>query len=118
MNHSFWAHVRQNRSGAAAQPETVDTILPMVLGGESIAPSIVDTGSSTISRVHETRVEIDADVSMRIWTISVADDRITDVVIISPTMPSTPVSNPQDHSWAGKEPPCECRAAAQPEVQL
>jgi L-lysine 2,3-aminomutase len=69
--------------GATAQPETTDTILPTVLNGEKIAPSIVDTGSSTISRVHETRVEIIAECSTGDLDYIRDDERITDVVIVS-----------------------------------
>jgi lysine 2,3-aminomutase len=71
--------------GPVAQPELVDTILPTVQGGEKIGPSIVDTGSSTISRVHETRVEIAAGCVDADLDYIRADDRITDVVILSPT---------------------------------
>jgi L-lysine 2,3-aminomutase len=69
--------------GATAQPESTDTILPTVLNGEKIAPSIVDTGSSTISRVHETRVEIIAECSTGDLDYIRDDERITDVVIVS-----------------------------------
>jgi lysine 2,3-aminomutase len=70
--------------GAAVQMETVDKIMPKILGGESIAPSIVATGSSTISRVHETRVEIDVACADADLEYIRSDDRITDAVIISP----------------------------------
>jgi lysine 2,3-aminomutase len=70
--------------GAAAQMETVDKIMPKILGGEPIAPSIVATGSSTISRVHETRVEIDVACADADLEYIRSDDRITDAVIISP----------------------------------
>jgi len=69
--------------GAITQPESTDTILPMVRSGDKITPSIVDTGSKTISRVHETRVEIDAVcIEMDLDYIR-GDERITDVVIVS-----------------------------------
>jgi lysine 2,3-aminomutase len=70
--------------GAAVQMETVDKIMPKILGGEPIAPSIVATGSSTISRVHETRVEIDVACADADLEYIRSDDRITDAVIISP----------------------------------
>jgi hypothetical protein len=60
--------------------------MPKILGGEPIAPSIVATGSSTISRVHETRVEIDVACADADLEYIRSDDRITDAVIISPTM--------------------------------
>ena len=69
--------------GVTMQPESTDAILPMVLNGEKIAPSIVDTGSSTISRVHETRVEIDAECTEADLDYIRGDERITDVVIVS-----------------------------------
>ena len=55
----------------------------MVRSGEKIAPSVVDTGSSTISRVHETRVEMDAEAVDADFDTIRGDDRITDVVIVS-----------------------------------
>jgi L-lysine 2,3-aminomutase len=67
----------------ASQPESSASILPMVRGVEKIAPSIVNTGSSTLSRVHETRVEIDAGAVEEDFFYIRSDDRITDVVIVS-----------------------------------
>jgi L-lysine 2,3-aminomutase len=69
--------------GVAMQPESPDTIRPIMLDSEKIAPSIVDTGSSTISRVHETRVELDAECIERDLDYIRNDERITDVVIVS-----------------------------------
>ncbi|MDY6792247.1 MAG: radical SAM protein [Thermodesulfobacteriota bacterium] len=69
--------------GATTQPESADTILPMVFSGEKITPSIVDTGSKTISRVHETRVEIDTECIESDLDYIRDDERITDVVIVS-----------------------------------
>ncbi|MGB5619624.1 MAG: radical SAM protein [Desulfobacterales bacterium] len=69
--------------GITTQPETTDKIMPTVLNGEKIAPSIVNTGSSTISRVHETRVEIDAECIEMDLDYTRGDERITDVVIVS-----------------------------------
>jgi len=71
--------------GVTTQPVSTDTILPMVLDSEKIAPSIVSTGSSTISRVHETRVEINAQCLDGDLDYIRGDERITDVVIISET---------------------------------
>jgi L-lysine 2,3-aminomutase len=68
---------------AAPPPEPIDRVLPMVPDGEGIAPSIVHTGSGTISRVHETRVEMDADAPAEDLAYIRGDDRITDVVIVS-----------------------------------
>jgi L-lysine 2,3-aminomutase len=69
--------------GVTTQPVSTDTILPMVLDSEKIGSSIVNTGSSTISRVHETRVEINAQCLDGDLDYIRGDERITDVVIIS-----------------------------------
>jgi len=84
-DESLFLGARPLRPGGSVtrQLESTETILPTVLNGEKIAPSIVDTGSSTISRVHETRVEIDAEcIEMDLDYIR-GDERITDVVIVS-----------------------------------
>ena len=52
---------------------------------KSIAPSIVKTGSPTIARVHETRVEITADAGKEAFDYIQKDNRITDVVVVSKT---------------------------------
>ena len=70
---------------AATQPQSTETILPMVRSGEKIAPSIIDTGSPMISRVHETRVEMDTEAGDEDFGTIRGDDRITDVVIVSAT---------------------------------
>jgi L-lysine 2,3-aminomutase len=70
-------------AGAVAPiPEAMDTIAPIVRAGEKIAPSIVATGSSTVSRVHETRVEIDAACGDADLAYIRNNDKITDVVIV------------------------------------
>ncbi|NNL75785.1 MAG: radical SAM protein, partial [Desulfobacterales bacterium] len=69
--------------GVTPQTESTERILPTILNGEKIAPSIVDTGSSTIARVHETRVEIDANCIAGDLDYIRDDERITDVVIVS-----------------------------------
>ena len=70
--------------GMTSQSESSTSILPMVRGGEKIGPTIAYTGSSTLSRVHETRVEIDAGAVEEDFFYIRNDDRITDVVIVSP----------------------------------
>ena len=70
-------------NGPTVQPEGIDIILPMILSSEKIAPSIVDTRSPTISRVHETRVEISTDCTQEDLDYIRGDESITDVVIIS-----------------------------------
>ncbi|MCB2147384.1 MAG: radical SAM protein [Deltaproteobacteria bacterium] len=85
-DEALFLGARPPRRGAemTPQPESTASILPMVRGGEKIGPSIVDTGSSTLSRVHETRVEIDAGAVEDDFFYIRSDDRITDVVIVSP----------------------------------
>ena len=70
-------------NGVRVQTENTDSIMSAVLNGEKIAPSIVATGSSTISRVHETRAEINAECSEGDLAYIRGDERITDVVVIS-----------------------------------
>ena len=69
--------------GIVTQPESIDAIMPAVLKSDKIAPSIVDTESKTISRVHETRVEIYAECVEMDMDYIRGDERITDVVIVS-----------------------------------
>ncbi|WP_372678777.1 4Fe-4S cluster-binding domain-containing protein [Desulfosarcina sp.] len=71
--------------GVTTQRQSTESILPMVRSGEKIAPSIVDTGSPSISRVHETRVEMHTDAVDGDFDTIRGDDRITDVVIVSAT---------------------------------
>ena len=63
--------------------EPTATILPMIRNAEIIAPSIVATGSSSLARVHETRVEIAAEATATDFDYIRNDERITDVVIVS-----------------------------------
>ena len=71
--------------GMTPQPETTDAVLPLLTECAGIAPSIVQTGSATLSRVHETRVEIDADAMDEDLYYIRGDERITDVVVVSKT---------------------------------
>ena len=84
-DQSLFLGARPLRNGEAVTmpEENTDVILPMVLNNEKIAPSLVGTGSSTISRVHETRVEIDAEGTETDLDYIQVDERITDVVIVS-----------------------------------
>jgi L-lysine 2,3-aminomutase len=54
------------------------------LADQRIQDSIVDTGSATIARLHETRVAIDAQTAIEDLDYIRRDERITDVVIASP----------------------------------
>ena len=69
---------------SASRPQkSTQEILPEVLAGEKIAPPIVDTGSETLSRVHETRVEIDVGCTESDLEAIRTDEKISDVVIVS-----------------------------------
>jgi lysine 2,3-aminomutase len=73
------------QGGGVFEAETTDAVMEEVLGKEKLTPSLVVTGSPHISRVHETRLEVDVNVGdMELKTIC-SDERITDVVIISET---------------------------------
>ncbi len=67
------------------EAETTDAVMEEVLRKEKLAPSLVDTGSPHISRVHETRIEVDVNVGELELNAICSDERITDVVIISET---------------------------------
>ena len=54
----------------APQLQTTETVLPLVKMGERLSPSIVETASSSIARLHETRVEITPEVTKKICAIS------------------------------------------------
>jgi L-lysine 2,3-aminomutase len=69
--------------GGTLHPEPTEAVLPIIHQSEGIAPSIVHTGSPTVSRVHETRVEIDAEATREDLSYIHADERITDVVVVS-----------------------------------
>jgi L-lysine 2,3-aminomutase len=56
--------------------------LPMVWEEERMSSSLVDTRSFKISRVHETRVEVDAECSEDELQYIRSDERITDVVVV------------------------------------
>jgi L-lysine 2,3-aminomutase len=85
-DESLFLGSRPKRPDGGPRPmELTDAVLEEVLADESTSPSIVDTGSSTLSRVHETRAEIAADGTQTDLEIICADDRITDVVIAAST---------------------------------
>ncbi len=64
--------------------ETTAPVLDRFLAREVPAPSLVDTGSVHVSRVHETRVEVDLDVTAGDLRFIQDDERVTDVVIVAP----------------------------------
>jgi L-lysine 2,3-aminomutase len=57
----------------------------MARAGEGLAPAIVPTPSATIARTHETRVELDPDFGATDLAYIAADDRISDVILVSPS---------------------------------
>ena len=59
-------------------------VLPMITKAEGLAPSLVATGSASLSRVHKTRVELKADCGPGDLDYIRQDERITDVVVVSP----------------------------------
>ncbi len=71
--------------GMTNQPETPEAVLPLVRECEGIGSSIVPTGSATLSRVHETRVEVDPEAMDEDLHYIRGDERITDVVVVSRT---------------------------------
>lgn len=62
---------------------SVDTIMPEILSTEKITPSLVDTGSSMISRVHETRVEINTQCPAADLQYIRNNELITDAILVS-----------------------------------
>lgn len=71
--------------GGKFEAAVTDAVLEEVRAAEKLTPSLVDTGSPHISRVHETRIEIDVNVAEVELNTICADERITDIVIISET---------------------------------
>jgi lysine 2,3-aminomutase len=69
--------------GAATASQNTQEVLPLIKDSESIGRSIVPTGSTSLSRVHETRVAIDAQASPADLAYIRGDERISDVVIVS-----------------------------------
>ena len=84
-DESLFLGARPPRPGDSVRPpsESTDAIWPVILDNQKIAPSLVNTGSLTISRVHETRVEIDADSTKTDLDYIRGDERISDVVIVA-----------------------------------
>ena len=70
---------------AARASEETAAVLPLVQAADAIAPSIVDTGSTRVSRRHETRVELAVDAAEADFDYIRGDRRITDVVVVAPT---------------------------------
>ena len=69
--------------GGMFQPETTEAVMARVRSGETLSPTLVDTRSSMISRVHETRVEVDVNCPEEDLYYIRSDERITDVLLVS-----------------------------------
>ncbi len=69
--------------GGMFQPETTEAVMAEIRSGETLTPSLVETRSSSISRVHETRVEVDVNCSEEDLYYIRSDERITDVLLVS-----------------------------------
>ena len=69
--------------GGMFQPETTEAVMAAIRSGEALSPTLVDTRSAMISRVHETRVEVDAQCTEEDLYYIRGDERITDVLIVS-----------------------------------
>ncbi len=68
--------------GGMTQPENTAAVLGMIRNGTKMSPSLVDTGSFAVSRVHETRVEVDVQCTEEDLYSIRSDERITDVVLV------------------------------------
>ncbi len=69
--------------GGVFLPETTDAVMAAIRSGEALSASLVDTRSLMISRVHETRVEVNAHCTEEDLYYIRGDERITDVLIVS-----------------------------------
>jgi L-lysine 2,3-aminomutase len=69
--------------GGMTQPETTEAVMESVLEGQKLSPSLVDTRSFLVSRVHETRVEVDVNCMEEDLYYIRGDERITDVLLVS-----------------------------------
>lgn len=68
--------------GGMTQQQSTEGVLELLRESEKMTPSLVDTGSCNVSRVHETRVEVDPSCSEEDLAYIISDERITDVVIV------------------------------------
>jgi len=76
---------RPPRTNGGRQPlvENTATLVPDILADQRIRQSIVPTGVATISRLHETRVAIEAETPIGDLAYIRNDERITDAVLAS-----------------------------------
>ncbi len=82
-DESLYLGARPRRPDNLRQQQSISSLLPLIRETEKTAPSLIDTGSLKISRVHETRVEVDADCEEHELQYICRDERITDVVIFA-----------------------------------
>jgi len=83
-DRSLFLGARPPKPDAPSKPlQGTDRVLKEMGVCDKLAPSIVETGFPTLSRVHETRVEMDACGRERDLSYIREDERITDVVIVS-----------------------------------
>jgi len=84
--NSLYLGARPPKTGdkVASALQDSNTIQTEILKQEGLAPSIVDTGSTTIARVHETRVEIAAGCEQGDLDYIAKNELISDVVIVDP----------------------------------
>jgi len=68
-----------------ASSDDIGTLTYMLANERQNGSSIVDTGCENLLRLHKTRVEIDVTASEQQLDYIRSDDRITDVIISSPT---------------------------------
>ncbi len=71
--------------GKKLEPLTSGVVAELIAKDEGISPSLVETGSPLLSRVHASRVEVDANISDTELNYIRGDERITDVVVSSAT---------------------------------
>ncbi len=69
--------------GGMTESETTEAVMPAIVEGEKLSPTLVDTRSQMVSRVHETRVEVDVRCTEEDLYYIRSDERITDVVLVS-----------------------------------
>ena len=87
-DESFLHGPRPKRIAMKRKPvsrEEIETLTSLLINERQTGPSIVDTGHEKLLRLHETRVEIDARADESQIDYIRSDDRITDVIISSPT---------------------------------
>lgn len=70
-------------TGIGKDPKNAGDVRHLVLGDQRLSQSIVETGLPGIWRLHETRVELDAEAAHKDLSYINNDKRITDVIISS-----------------------------------